>query len=59
MSTTMTHSRRLAISAANLLEPGRWQAVIQHILYQGLPAVQEAVLSGHWKELKKPYREKT
>ena len=59
VSTTMTHSLRLAISAANLLEPGRWQAVIQHILYQGLPAVQEAVLSGHWKELKKPYREKT
>ena len=59
VSTTMTPSLRLAISAANLLEPGRWQAVIQHILYQGLPAVQEAVLSGHWKELKKPYREKT
>lgn len=59
VSTTMTHSLRLAISAANLLESGRWQAVIHHILYQGLPAVQEAVLSGRWKELKKPHREKT
>lgn len=58
VSTTMTHSLRLAISAANLLESGRWQAVIRHILYQGLPAVQEAVLSGRWKELKKPHREK-
>lgn len=59
VSTTMTHSLRLAISAANLLGTSRWQAVIHHILYQGLPAVQEAVLSGRWKELKKPHREKT
>ena len=53
ISTTMTHSLRLAISAANLLQADRWQAVIGHILYQGLPAVQEAVLSGRWRELKK------
>lgn len=57
VATTMTHSLKLAISAANLVEFGQWDSVIQHMLYQGLPAVQEAVLSGRWKELKKQHRE--
>lgn len=56
VATTMTHSLRLAASAANLVEFGRWEAVVGHMLYQGLPAVQEAVLSGRWKQLRKSHR---
>lgn len=52
LSTTMTHSLKLAISAANLTDFGRWEAVIHNMLYQGLPLVQEAVLSGRWKEIR-------
>lgn len=52
IATTMTHSLRLAVSAANLLELGRWQAIVDNMLYQGLPAVQAAVLDRRWKEKK-------
>lgn len=58
ISTTMTHSLKLAVSAANLAEFGDWEAVVNNMLYQGLPAVQEAVLNGRWKELRKKHREK-
>ena len=57
VSTTMTHSLRMAVSAANLMELGSWEPVIINTLYRGLPAVQEAVLSGRWKEMKKQRRE--
>lgn len=57
VSTTMTHSLKLAISAANLVEFGQWETVIKHMLYRGLPAVQEAVLSGRWDKMRKPHRE--
>ena len=53
----MTHSLRMAVSAANLMELGSWEPVIINTLYRGLPAVQEAVLSGRWKEMKKQRRE--
>ena len=56
VATTMTHSLKLAISAANLLDSGGWRTLIEHVLYQGLPAVQEAVLSGRWKQLRKSHR---
>ncbi len=52
VSTTMTHSLRLAISAANLLELGRWREIVDNLLYQGLPTVQEAVLDRRWKQRK-------
>ena len=58
VATTMSHSLKLAVSAANLIEFGRWEPVVNNMLYQGLPAVQEAVLSGRWKEFKKLRREK-
>lgn len=58
ISTTMTHSLNLARSAANLIPFGTWGAVVENILCQGLPAVQSAVLSGQWKQLKKKHREK-
>ena len=58
LATSMTHSRKLAVSAGNLAEFGAWTAVVQHILYTALPTVQEAVLNGHWEELnRKKYTE--
>ena len=57
VATTMTHSLRMAASAANLMELGFWEPIIINTLYRGLPAVQEAVLSGRWKEMKKQRRE--
>lgn len=56
VETTMTHSVRLIRSAANLLEFGSWQAVIENVLYIGIPTVQRAVLDGRWKELRKQGR---
>jgi len=53
IATTMTHSLRLAVSAANLLELGRWRPIVDNMLYTGLPAVQEAVLDRRWRK-KKP-----
>ena len=55
VATTMTHSLKLAISAANLLDLGQWDAVVKNMLYQGLPAVQAAVLSGRWAEIRKKH----
>lgn len=60
ISTTMTHSLRLAVSSANLLELGRWRPIVENMLYRGLPAVQEAVLDRRWrgpKSQKRPYKE--
>jgi hypothetical protein len=52
ISTTMSHSLNMAISAANLVDFGRWDRVVLHTLCQGLPAVQTAVLDGRWKQLR-------
>ena len=60
LSTSMTHSLKLAISAGNLSDFGVWTDLVQHMLYTGLPAVQEAVLDGRWAEVKKQkYNEET
>lgn len=56
VETTMTHSVRLIHAAANLLEFGSWQSLIENILCIGLPTVQRAVLDGRWKELRKQGR---
>ena len=55
---TMTHSLRLAVSAYQLAEFGTFHAVIEKILYSGLPTVQEAVLTGTWREMQKNGRKK-
>ena len=52
LRTTMTHSLRLAISAFQLAEFGVYRGVIENTLYLGLPSVQEAVLTGTWREMK-------
>ncbi len=56
IATTMTHSLRLALSAANLLEFGMWGNLVDHMLSSGLPSVQELVLSGNWRKKIKPSR---
>lgn len=56
VETTVTHSARLAGSAANLLELGRWTPIVDNVMYSGLPAVQSAVLDGRWKELRQKGR---
>lgn len=56
VETTLTHSVRLIWSAANLMDFGPWQTVIENILFYGLPAVQSAVLEGRWRELQKQGR---
>ena len=53
LATTMTHSLRLAVSAANLADFGPWTALVENTLYHGLPTVQKAVLDGTWREIKK------
>ncbi len=53
LRTTMTHSLRLAIAAADLMELGKWGPIVENVLCKGLPAVQEAVFSGRWNELKR------
>lgn len=58
LSVTMTHSLKLAISAVQLERFGAFQGIIENILYFGLPTVQEAVLSGTWRELRRSKEKK-
>lgn len=48
VETTMSHSLALAQSAFQLLEPNRWHAVLENILYLGLPQVQKQAVAGTW-----------
>lgn len=48
VETTMSHSLALAQSAFQLLPPNRWQAVVENILYLGLPRVQKQAVAGTW-----------
>lgn len=48
IETTMNHSLSLMQSAFQLLPPNRWQAVVENILYLGLPRVQQQVVAGTW-----------
>ncbi len=53
MAVTLNHSLNLMCSAAQLIDFGcRW-AIIENILYLGLPLVQKAVLDGTYQQLKK------
>ncbi len=53
LALTLTHSVSLMQSAAALIEFGRQTALVENVLYYGLPAVQRAVLSGQWRQIKK------
>lgn len=48
LETTMDHSLSLMQSAFQLLPPNRWQAVLENILYLGLPRVQQQAVAGTW-----------
>lgn len=54
---TLTHSLNLAWMAAQLLELGKDEALVENILCGGLPLVQKLVFSGTWKQQKKILRE--
>ena len=48
VETTMNHSLALMRSAFHLLPTNRWQAVVENILYLGLPQVQKQAVAGTW-----------
>ena len=45
----------LANTAFSLLDWGEWEPLLGHILGTGLPAVEEAVFTGQWKQRKRPF----
>ena len=47
---TMHVSLGLADTAFSLLDWGAWEPLLGHILHTGLPAVEEAVFTGQWKQ---------
>ncbi len=49
LRTTLRHSLNLARSAMVLLELGHWQGTVENVLYLGLPAVEELVVTGRWQ----------
>jgi hypothetical protein len=53
---TLRHSENMLISAYQLLDPGPWSEILTNIIYLGIPAVINAVLSGNWH---KPRRNET
>jgi len=53
---TMDHSLALAGAAFQLLEENPWTAVVENILYSGLPGVEELVFSGAWRDQQKRRR---
>lgn len=53
MRVTLLHSRNLAASAYSLAQSERWDGVLSNILYLGLPAVEELVFTGRWRQEKK------
>ena len=53
---SMEHSLALAGAAFQLLPLNSWSAVMENILYSGLPAVEELVFTGKWREYQKRRR---
>lgn len=51
--TTLLHSRNLAAAAYELAKAERWDGILSNILYLGLPAVEELVLTGRWRKTRK------
>lgn len=49
---TLRHSRNLASGSYELAKAERWDPIISNILYLGLPAVEELVLTGRWQKRK-------
>ncbi|MBE6973072.1 MAG: hypothetical protein E7440_04225 [Ruminococcaceae bacterium] len=53
LQMTLEHSLNLMRSACALLELGRQEALINNVLYLGLPVIQRSVFDGSWKQMKK------
>ncbi|MCI2106290.1 MAG: DUF5685 family protein [Intestinimonas sp.] len=53
VALTLRHSLNLAASAYNLAEFGGWSGILANILYLGLPAVAQLVLTGQFQDIKK------
>ena len=53
LKLTLDRSIDLACSAFQLLDLGCRTAVLENILYLGLPLVQRAVFEGSWQTIKK------
>ncbi len=49
---TLYTSLGMVGEAADWLEFGPWKPIVENIIALGLPAIQEAVLSGEWKQAK-------
>ncbi len=50
MQITLLHSRNLASSAYELAKAEHWDGILSNILYLGLPAVEQLVLSRSWQK---------
>lgn len=53
LALTLDHSVSLMRSACALLDLGRQEALIQNVLFLGLPMIQCAVFDGRWKQMQK------
>jgi len=53
LALTLDHSLNLMRSACALLELGRQEALVQNVLFLGLPVIQRAVFDGSWKQMQK------
>ena len=50
LQTSMTHSANLVASAYQLLPSGNFSAILENIIYLGMPAVSTAVLNGTFRK---------
>lgn len=52
----LDHSLALMGAAFQLLPGSPWSGVVENIIYSGLPAVEELVFTGKWREYQKRHR---
>ena len=55
----LDHSQNSVCSAFALLGPTPYTAILENIIYLGLPAVSQAVFSGTWRAAKHPWPSRT
>lgn len=53
LRSTLDRSLDLAVSAFELLDLGGWRGAVENILTMGLPAVEELVFRGEWKQARR------
>ena len=53
LGLTLDHSLNLMRSACALLDLGRQEALVQNVLFFGMPVIQRAVFDGSWKQMQK------